>query len=80
MVEAESCGFLGSPAPHWPRRPPEVVGQRDLGVVVFNLEDGVYTILASAVAVLCLIAVFLIFGLLYMLDARFRLGVLPWST
>jgi iron(III) transport system permease protein len=55
-------------------------GSETLGVVVFNLEDGGYTVLASAVAVLCLIAVLLIFGLLHMLDARFRLGALPWST
>jgi iron(III) transport system permease protein len=55
-------------------------GSETLGVVVFNLEDGGYTVLASAVAVLCLIAVFLIFGLLHVLDARFRLGALPWSA
>ena len=36
--------------------------------------------LASAVAVLCLIAVFVIFGLLHILDTRFRLGALPWSA
>ena len=55
-------------------------GTETLGVVVFNLEDSGYTVLASAVAVLCLIAVFLIFGLLHMLDARFRLGALRWSV
>jgi iron(III) transport system permease protein len=55
-------------------------GSETLGVVVFNLEDGGYTVLASAVAVLCLIAVFVIFGLLHILDARFRLGALPWSA
>jgi iron(III) transport system permease protein len=55
-------------------------GSETLGVVVFNLEDGGYTVLASAVAVLCLIAVLLIFGLLHILDARFRLGALPWSA
>ncbi|MGH6921036.1 MAG: ABC transporter permease [Geminicoccaceae bacterium] len=55
-------------------------GSETLGVVVFNLEDGGYTVLAAAVAVLCLIAVFLIFGLLHFLDARFRLGALPWSA
>ena len=31
-------------------------------------------------AVLCLIAVFVIFGLLHILDTRFRLGALPWSA
>lgn len=55
-------------------------GSETLGVMVFNLEDGGYTVLASAVAVLCLIAVFLIFGLLHILDTRFRLGALPWSA
>jgi iron(III) transport system permease protein len=55
-------------------------GSETLGVVVFNLEDGGYTVLASAVAVLCLIAVLLIFGLIHALDARFRLGALPWSA
>ena len=55
-------------------------GSETLGVVVFNLEDGGYTVLASAVAVLCLVAVLLIFGLIHALDARFRLGALPWSA
>jgi iron(III) transport system permease protein len=55
-------------------------GSETLGVVVFNLEDGGYTVLASAVAVLCLVAVLLIFGLLHVLDARFRLRALPWSA
>jgi iron(III) transport system permease protein len=55
-------------------------GSETLGVVVFNLEDGGYTVLAAAVAVLCLIAVLLIFGLIHALDARFRLGALPWSA
>jgi iron(III) transport system permease protein len=55
-------------------------GSETLGVVVFNLEDGGYTVLASAVAVLCLIAIFLIFGVLHILDTRFRLGALPWSA
>jgi iron(III) transport system permease protein len=55
-------------------------GSETLGVVVFNLEDGGYTVLASAVAVLCLVAVLVIFGLIHALDARFRLGALPWSA
>ncbi len=55
-------------------------GSETLGVVVFNLEDSGYTVLASAVAVLCLVAVVLVFGLLHVLDRRFRLGALPWST
>jgi iron(III) transport system permease protein len=55
-------------------------GSETLGVVVFNLEDGGDTVLASAVAVLCLIAVLLIVGLLHLLDARFRAGALPWSA
>jgi iron(III) transport system permease protein len=55
-------------------------GSETLGVVVFNLEDGGYTVLASAVAVLCLVAVLVIFGLLHILDTRFRLGALPWSA
>ncbi|MEM7025414.1 MAG: iron ABC transporter permease, partial [Pseudomonadota bacterium] len=55
-------------------------GSETLGVVVFNLEDGGYTVLASAVAVLCLIAVFALFGLLHVLDTRFRLRALPWSA
>ena len=55
-------------------------GSETLGVVVFNLEDGGYTVLASAVAVLCLIAVFALFGLLHVLDTRFRLRALPWTA
>jgi iron(III) transport system permease protein len=55
-------------------------GSETLGVVVFNLEDGGYTVLASALAVLCLVAVFLIFGVLHILDARFRVGALPWNA
>ncbi len=54
-------------------------GSETLGVVVFNLEDGGYTVLASAVAVLCLLAVLAIVGLLQVIDHRYRLGVLPWS-
>ena len=55
-------------------------GSETLGVVVFNLEDGGYTVLASAVAVLCLLAVLAIVGVLQWLDHRYRLGLLPWSA
>ncbi|MEO1089310.1 MAG: iron ABC transporter permease [Pseudomonadota bacterium] len=54
-------------------------GTETLGVVVFNLEDGGYTVLAAAVAVLCLVAIIAVIGSLQWLDHRFRLGVLPWS-
>jgi hypothetical protein len=37
-------------------------------------------VLASAVAVLCLLAVLAIVGLLQWLDHRCRLRVLPWSA
>ena len=55
-------------------------GTETLGVVVFNLEDGGYTVLAASVAVVCLVAVLAIIGLLQALDSRYRLGVLPWTT
>ncbi len=55
-------------------------GTETLGVVVFNLEDGGYTVLAAAVAVVCLAAVLAIVGALQALDTRYQLGVLPWTA
>ncbi|MFW5679646.1 MAG: iron ABC transporter permease, partial [Pseudomonadota bacterium] len=54
-------------------------GTETLGVVIFNLQDGGSGVLASALAVLCLLAVLAIVTLLHLLDRRYRLGVLPWS-
>jgi len=56
------------------------VGAETLGVIVFNLDDGGYTVLASAVAVLCVLVIFLIMTAAQLLDRRLRVGVLPWST
>jgi iron(III) transport system permease protein len=54
-------------------------GTETLGVVIFNLQDGGSGVLASALAVLCLLAVLAIVTALHLLDRRYRLGVLPWS-
>jgi len=54
-------------------------GTETLGVVVFNLDDGGYTALASAVAVLCVAAIMALMLTADVIDRSFKLGVLPWT-
>ena len=55
-------------------------GSETLGVVVFNLDDGGFTVLASAVAVLCVIVICLIMLAATLFARRLPRGVLPWES
>lgn len=55
-------------------------GTETLGVVVFNLDDGGYSVLASAVAVLAVIAILVLMTAVHALSGRLPKGVLPWQT
>ncbi|WP_420844792.1 ABC transporter permease [Jiella avicenniae] len=54
-------------------------GNETLGVVVFNLDDGGYTVLASAVAVVTVLVIVAIMGVTALLARRLPRGVLPWA-
>ena len=54
-------------------------GNETLGVIVFNLDDGGYSVLASAVAVVTVFAVFALMLIAQALSGRLPPGVLPWS-
>ena len=54
-------------------------GNETLGVIVFNLDDGGSSVLASAVAVLIVIVIFLLMLLTQALGSILPPGVLPWS-
>lgn len=53
-------------------------GTETLGVLVFNLDDGGYTVLAAAVAVLAVIAILGLMGTVEALAHRLPKGVVPW--
>ena len=53
-------------------------GTETLGVVLFNFEDGGYTTLASAVAVVTVLVVLLLVAFLDSLAHRLPKGTLPW--
>ncbi len=53
-------------------------GTETLGVVLFNFEDGGYTTLASAVAVVTVLVVLALVALLDSLHQRLPKGTLPW--
>lgn len=53
-------------------------GTETLGVLVFNLDDGGYTALASAVAVLAVAAILALMASLDLFARRLPRGVLPW--
>ena len=53
-------------------------GNETLGVVVFNLDDGGYTVLASAVAAVTVAAIVAIMGVTALFARRLPRGVLPW--
>jgi iron(III) transport system permease protein len=55
-------------------------GTETLGVMVFNLDDGGYTVLASAVAMLAVFAILLLMGSAHALSGRLPRGVLPWRN
>ena len=55
-------------------------GWETLGVVVFNLDDGGFSVLASAVAVLAVLAILAIMLLAQLLARRLPHGVLPWQS
>ena len=54
-------------------------GSETLGVVVFNLDDGGYTVLASAVAMVTVVVIVALMGLGSLLGRRLPAGVLPWE-
>lgn len=54
-------------------------GSETLGVVVFNLDDGGFTVLAAAVAVLSVIVIVAIMLAATLLARRLPPGVLPWE-
>ncbi|MCB8836575.1 iron ABC transporter permease [Aurantimonas sp. VKM B-3413] len=53
-------------------------GNETLGVVVFNLDDGGYTVLASAVAAVTVAVIVAIMGVTALFARRLPRGVLPW--
>ena len=55
-------------------------GSETLGVIVFNLDDGGYTVLASAVAVLAVLAILALMVAVQLLAPYLPKGVLPWES
>ncbi len=53
-------------------------GTETLGVLVYNLDDGGYTVLAAAVAILAVIAILGLMGAVEALARRLPEGVVPW--
>ena len=53
-------------------------GTETLGVLVFNLDDGGYTVLAAAVAILAVFAILGLMGTVEALAHRLPKGVVPW--
>jgi iron(III) transport system permease protein len=54
-------------------------GNETLGVIVFNLDDGGYSVLASAVAVVVVLIILLLMLATQALSSFLPPGVLPWS-
>ncbi len=54
-------------------------GTETLGVLVYNLDDGGYTVLATAVAVLAVVAILALMAIAQLLARRLPEGVLPWQ-
>ncbi|MDD7911803.1 iron ABC transporter permease [Pseudovibrio exalbescens] len=54
-------------------------GNETLGVLVFNLDDGGYTVLSSALAVVTVVVIFLIMLIAQSLSRVLPRGVLPWT-
>ncbi|MGI9336659.1 MAG: ABC transporter permease [Gammaproteobacteria bacterium] len=54
-------------------------GSETLGVMVYNLDDGGYTVLASALAVLIVVAILGLMAGAQLLAPRLAKGTLPWQ-
>jgi len=54
-------------------------GTETLGVLVYNLDDGGYTVMATAVAVLAVLAILVLMGATQLLARRLPEGVVPWQ-
>jgi len=54
-------------------------GTETLGVLVYNLDDGGDTVMATAVAVLAVIAIFVLMGVVQVLGRWMPSGVVPWQ-
>ena len=55
-------------------------GSETLGVIVFNLDDGGFTTLATAVAVLTIIVIIALMLLAQAMSRRLPHGILPWQN
>lgn len=55
-------------------------GSETLGVLVYNLDEGGYTEMATALAVLIVAAIVALMALAQLLSKRLPQGVLPWQT
>ncbi|WP_245197559.1 ABC transporter permease [Jiella mangrovi] len=55
-------------------------GNETLGVIVFNLDDGGFTVLASAVAVVTVVVIVAIMGATALFARKLPRGVLPWAN
>ncbi|WP_136068357.1 ABC transporter permease [Modicisalibacter radicis] len=55
-------------------------GNETLGVLIFNLDEGGESVLASAISVLVVVFVALLMALLNLLAPRLPRGVIPWRT
>ena len=55
-------------------------GSETLGVVVFNLDDGGYTVLATAVAMVTIVVIVALMSSASLVAKRMPPGVLPWEA
>nr|WP_321457336.1 iron ABC transporter permease [uncultured Cohaesibacter sp.] len=55
-------------------------GNETLGVIIFNLDDGGESVLASAVAVLVVIVVIALMGFIELMGSKLPKGVIPWRS
>ena len=55
-------------------------GTETVGVLVYNLDDGGYTVMASAVAVLTVGIILLLMGMVHLFADKLPPGVVPWHT
>ena len=54
-------------------------GTETLGVLVYNLDDGGDTVMATAVAVLAVLAILVLMGVVQLLGRWMPKGVVPWQ-
>lgn len=55
-------------------------GNETLGVMIFNLDEGGESVLASAISVLIVVFIALLMGVLNWMAPRLPAGVIPWRT